>query len=399
MTLYWLISLPTRVNGNQRSGDKSMALSNLRTLVSEVDPTAGSELASLTLPELKVGTLDSLVILSDELAKYDTTFEGILLKLVDTLRNNLKNGHGNNLGTLKDYLKINNRTVDDYLRSFQWNSMKYRTDKSLKEITTNIQTEVTNLDTQLKHKSTQYQTIRNSMVSYERRMTGNLSVRSLTEVVGPEHSISGSEFLTSVFVAVPNNQVKEWESSYETISTMVVPRSSIKIAEDSEFTLYSAVVFKKVAQEFSKGCRERKFVVRDFEYSEEKNEETKKEIERVTKLEVELWRGLLQWCQVTFGDAFSAWIHIKVLRAFTESVLRYGLPPDYVFSVIKPRNEGKLHKKLIEHYGYLAGSRGGVHDDDNNDSEFASVPGVFDDQNYSPYTHFAFNWNAEESQD
>ena len=32
---------------------------------------------------------------------------------------------------------------------------------------------------------------------------------------------------------------------------------------------------------------------------------------------------LMNWLKVNFSQAFSAWIHLKAVRVFTESVLRY----------------------------------------------------------------------------
>jgi V-type H+-transporting ATPase subunit C len=36
-----------------------------------------------------------------------------------------------------------------------------------------------------------------------------------------------------------------------------------------------------------------------------------------------------------FSDTFQAWVHLKALRVHVESVLRYGLPPDFVSAAIK----------------------------------------------------------------
>ena len=51
---------------------------------------------------------------------------------------------------------------------------------------------------------------------------------------------------------------KEWDSSYESLTQMVVPRSSHKIHEDSEYGLYSVTVFKKVIDEYKHHAREKK---------------------------------------------------------------------------------------------------------------------------------------------
>lgn len=38
----------------------------------------------------------------------------------------------------------------------------------------------------------------------------------------------------------------------------------------------------------------------------------------------------MRWLKVNFGEAFIAWVHVKALRVFVESVLRYLLPTGLV---------------------------------------------------------------------
>jgi hypothetical protein len=33
---------------------------------------------------------------------------------------------------------------------------------------------------------------------------------------------------------------------------------------------------------------------------------------------------LIRYCRTNFAEAFVAWIHLKAIRVFVESVLRYG---------------------------------------------------------------------------
>ncbi len=51
---------------------------------------------------------------------------------------------------------------------------------------------------------------------------------------------------------------KEWQAAYEGLATMVVPRSTEMVTEDSEYGLFSVTVFKKVVDEFRMHARERK---------------------------------------------------------------------------------------------------------------------------------------------
>lgn len=39
---------------------------------------------------------------------------------------------------------------------------------------------------------------------------------------------------------------------------------------------------------------------------------------------------MVLWCKVNFGEAFANWTHLKCIRLFVESVLRYGLPVNFL---------------------------------------------------------------------
>ena len=39
---------------------------------------------------------------------------------------------------------------------------------------------------------------------------------------------------------------------------------------------------------------------------------------------------LIRWLKNTFSESYSGWIHLKAIRVFVESILRYGLPPNFV---------------------------------------------------------------------
>lgn len=60
---------------------------------------------------------------------------------------------------------------------------------------------------------------------------------------------------------------KDWETSYETLSSMVVPRSTERIHQDSEYGLYTVTVFKKIIDEFKIHAREKKCVHNTIQHS------------------------------------------------------------------------------------------------------------------------------------
>jgi hypothetical protein len=116
---------------------------------------------------------------------------------------------------------------------------------------------------------------------------------------------------------------------------MVVPRSATLIAADDEFTLYAVTTFKKYRQEFILKSREQKWIPREFKYVEGGIEEERKEVDRVEADERRLWGETLRLARTGWSEAVMIWIHVFVLRVFVETVLRYGLPLDFVCVLVK----------------------------------------------------------------
>merc|ERR1712154_546979 len=61
------------------------------------------------------------------------------------------------------------------------------------------------------------------------------------------------------------------------------------------------------------------------------------------------------FCKNTFSETFANWMHLKLIRCFVESVLRFGLPVDFTISVVKPvkGKEQQLLKVLEQKYAFL----------------------------------------------
>ncbi|KND02766.1 H(+)-transporting V1 sector ATPase subunit C [Spizellomyces punctatus DAOM BR117] len=347
-----------------------------------------AELFPFALPEFKVGTLDSLVVLSDDLSKADTTVEGIATKIADNMRNLLNN----DVEQWKSNLSVNEKSIDAFLRGYQWNSMKYRTDKSLRELTDMILQEVNQIDTLMKTKMTAYTTVKSALQGIQRKQTGNLAVRSLNDIVKKDQLILDSEYLTTLIVAVPKSLISDWINKYETITQMVVPRSSQKIAEDDEYALFTVSLFQRVVDEFTNKAREFKFHVRDFKWDAQAMAAEKKQLAEMGATEREQWTTLLRLCKTNFGEVYSCYIHIKALRVFVESILRYGLPPKFQPMLLKakPKQEQKLKDAVNRHFARLggAGSTGSSADDQQIEEHLQLLLG---DKDYSPVVLFYIN--------
>lgn len=240
-----------------QNNDPHQMMSTLSHTLLHDNVTTSDEMGPLSLPPLKTGTLESLIYLSEDLPKYDTTFTGVVAKIVDTLRNLLNN----DAEALSQHIQVNEQSIDDYLLGWSWNAQRYRVDRSLRDTVETLNKEMTSIDNVMKTKLNAYNLAKGQLQQLQRKRTGNLSVRSLADVVHKEDFADlQSEFLETLLVAVPKNNVKEWQSKYERLTSMVVPRSSRKLAADDEFALFNVTVFKKVKSEFVNKCRENKYV-------------------------------------------------------------------------------------------------------------------------------------------
>lgn len=154
----------------------------------------------------------------------------------------------------------------------------------------------------------------------------------------PSQIIQDSEYLDTLLIAVPNSAVKDFYKTYETMAPMVVPRSAAQIASDDEFTLFALVAFKKHSAEFVHRAREKRWTPREYKYKEGGKEEEAREVGRLEKEERKLWGDALRLAQTGWSEGAMIWIHVLALRVFVETVLRYGLPLDFVCALVQVRS-------------------------------------------------------------
>lgn len=339
---YWLVSAP----GEETPQQTWDTLNNITAKQNNLCVNY-----KFAIPDLKVGTLDVLVGLSDDLSKLDAYCEGVSKKIAQYLGEVLEDRRDK----LHENLLANGVPLETYLTRFQWDIAKYPIKQSLKNISDIIAKQTTQIDGDLKNKANAYNNLKGNLQALGRKECGSLLARNLGDLVKKEDFIQNSEYLETVLVVVPRNLVKDWIKKYETLTDMVVPRSTYEIFSDEEYFLYSVTLFKKVIDEFKHHCRQNKFIVRDFKYSEEmlnagKNEKTKLETDKKKQ-----YGPLVRWLKVNFSEAYIGMIHVKALRVFVESVLRYGLPVNFQAVLMHPTKKTvkKLREVLNQLYSHL----------------------------------------------
>jgi V-type H+-transporting ATPase subunit C len=352
-----------------------------------------AEMFKFEVPSLTVGTLDTLMTLSDDLVKTDGIVESTVRKIERTTAElfNQKSSE----------LTVGGVPAQRYIQQFAWDSAKYPNRRPLKELVAMIAGGAAGIEEELKQLATSFADKQAALQEAKRKSGGNLMKADLNDALDAETmsnvNIIDTEYLRTVFVAIPKQAKENFRSTVESLGndvvgyggpdwskdssklggpisfgnqvdrrkvcgSPVVPGSAQLVKADDESILYAVTIlkgeyeagyyegnefhagsFKDFEPELAKACREKRFVLRDFKWDPSQAAKSAMAREQL-QVEVDgMKSALMRWCKTHFGDAFVAWMHIKAIRVFVESVLRYGLPVDFT-SVLYKVHSGKDHQ-------------------------------------------------------
>ncbi|KAJ8903740.1 hypothetical protein NDN08_004840 [Rhodosorus marinus] len=367
---HWLVSAPSEVG----QGAYEMMREKLENKlgVASVYP--------FRIPAFRVGTLDSLMALSDTLTKHDHAIEQVVDRLLRQYRDLSKKP---DIVPLVEFVEL-----PKYLHNFEWDEAKFSSGDTLEEIESAVMELVARTEDDLKIRLNDYTQTKQAVAGIERRNQGNLMTKSLVGIVKEEEYIE-TEHMQTVFIVVPSYNLDEFLSSYESLATMVIPRSAKVLTSDSDYALVSVTLFKKCVEEFKVACRERRFTVRDFKFKADDIQASEEEYARLrTELE-DQHVNFVKWCETIFGEAVIAQMHLKAVRSFVESVLRYGLPVNFEVAMILPqaKSESRLRAALQEMYGHLGGNWASSNE---KEGETTAIPGIAQEDFY-PYVFSILN--------
>jgi hypothetical protein len=401
---YWLIAVPNERNPSKQLDQLKYETSDLAEVSSFVVPSK----------QMKVGTLDSLMALSDELAKVDGFIEGVVKKTEKTLGDLVDKDQNTQM-----FIERDRTTPEQYVQSFEWKHERFNPQTALKDLAASIFQECTVVDEELKTKMNRFTDVKASLAAIERKESGSLAQKPLEGLVTDDVLRFSSEkefqMVQAVLVVVPKSREEEWKNTYEKLDLLhkaeqqakadehskdaqdkaapasasepvaaasaapavvhhltadeqkladmikaseykqkrldaeraerrrraddrcanVVPRSCKKITEDEELILFRVFVMTKGVDSFKNACKDRRFTVRTVDHV---NADAKQEKDKRSTLESEKNQqlaALIKWCKSAYAELFVSWVHVKAIRVFVESVLRYGLPVNFQAAILK----------------------------------------------------------------
>lgn len=411
--------------------------------------------------KFKVGSIDALMSVSDDLVKLDTALCQVVKKIEKTYADVsslpppekvVKDKPVPELGIMYGQTKYN---PTQFLRNFRWDKGLYPSNLSLHLLKDKISAECNESDESQRKFTQEYNDIKNALIAMERKEQGSLQIRSLAKFVKQSADPSKSDIIetdrfTTLLVVVPRQRLDEFLLSYESMEeeqqkrqieeqarhkeqqekdrqkreamlkekggaagtdnevsaseaksdskaepktkgkadaaaaekkgkevpkTTIIPGSAKVLtteADDKEFALVRIVCFKLSPLpesdlseskrsmsniDFIKSiCRDRKYTVRPYKYDANEDETTKRQLLALAKKRTERWTHLLNWCDVYYDSMFKAWIHVKAMRTYVESVLRFGLSNDWYCCLIMPKKgyEKTMRDVLADLYKNLA---------------------------------------------
>ena len=385
---------------------------------SALSPKVESAVAQFTIPPLLVGTLNTLMTLSDDLVKMDAAARAAVANIerqgkeLHAQRFQADRGSGQAQG---DWMLIEGeKSRDEYLLNFTWAEHKFPSQRPLLDLAAMIASSVERMEDELRHFQQNYAEKRNAKLNLERRTRGNLlnadidtllAVRTRAGEHGVDIPIEGTiaeergtpltphdfvdtQFLQTVTLTVPINAVENFEKEVSVLGieqvsgeegaagvasaegfSPVVPHSSLRVMSDKDSAIFLVTVLKtqrrvsaggdvegwEIADSFKAACRSKRFVLREFKWDPAKMK-AKRLADAQLLSDFNDYEGkTLQWCSVHYGEAVIAWAHLKAIRVFVESVLRYGLPPQFSAFIMKPMKSKRrnIRKILLELYGHL----------------------------------------------
>mmetsp|Transcript_14575 Transcript_14575/g.21967 ORF Transcript_14575/g.21967 Transcript_14575/m.21967 type:complete len:436 (+) Transcript_14575:82-1389(+) len=343
------------------------------------------------IPSLVVGTLDSLMALSDDLNKINNQVETVVRKI--------ERQYEEVAGKDADALRAANEvTVENFLRNFQWDYARYRYQgRQLPDLVSQVQSMVAKVDDELKKLSVSYNEKTQNLSAVQRKKTTNLITSDLEDFLPADitsrFEFVNSEYLLTVLVVVSNQAEPEFLRSYDSLGgdiaafggpdwaasfnptnlgkddgnfgpegnrgrvkgSPVVPGSAVKIHTEGDVHLYSVTVLKGhyeagyfEGSEFVQGkfvdylddiksaFREKRYTIREFNFDPSKAGGVDGQIDQAKWEVQQTLTTIVRWCRAHYGEVFSGWIHLKVVKGFVESVLRYGLPVDFLSVFVEP---------------------------------------------------------------
>jgi V-type H+-transporting ATPase subunit C len=450
---HWIVAMPAE------AGSQTSAVDRMRTVIVETTGRNLCEVHPFEVPIMKVGTLDQLMLLSDEAARADLFVESVLKKVERQVAESynaegaakiaLLAAQGTKAELTKplEMMMVSEgkvMRVHDWATKFRWDVNAWGDrEESLPDVIRRLLAAADKIDSDIRTVSLAYQEKKNALLALERKKSGNLLVAALEDIITPQALASAncewtpadSEYLESCVLIFPKPQEEVFLEIYTQLDdksvplgpegrrdalrgSPVVPGSAKKISEDKDgYVAYIVLILKKFSDTFRVACKEKRITVREFVYDPAQAGSIGRQIDALQREVTERLAQLKSESRRKYVESVTVWFHVKAVRVFVESVLRFGLPVNFRAVLIKQKRDatnaaaatenatrllqgvratwkkvaGSLNHRAVEDVYDLGGKRS------KNDDVDVVIPGISDSAavTANPFVFLDFNLNED----
>lgn len=116
------------------------------------------------------------------------------------------------------------------------------------------------------------------------------------------------------------------------------------------------IIMRKGLEQMKRVCRDNRFTVREYKFDSKAVKNAQAVKDKLALQKKHAWSYMVARCRANFSELYQFWIHLKGIRTFVESVLRFGLPIRLCASCIQlksPLHQQKVRKILGSLYSNL----------------------------------------------
>lgn len=308
----------------------------------------------LDLSKLLSENLDNMFKLNDDLIKQEQEIEGYLKGLEKRIYDLNSNAE------LKVNLGHGYIPFSQGLQTFKWVDNKYpKNGKAITDIMEKIYKKYLDSVKSVKTRSDEFNELQVKLKNKEKgendaQTLMNVDYRDIVE----EHKdkMIETDFLCTMLCFVPTGNEKNFLSKYEElIDNMVVPSSAEKLGGGGtdKAVLYRVVIMKHLKDNFRNESSS-KLRVQSREYNKSEMDKRPQEQEEIRKLKNDIdecKRKLYDLSTSVYSEIFIALLHIKFLRVYLESNLKYTNGEYFTVSVnVSKEKEARLVSTLIKSF-------------------------------------------------
>jgi len=229
---HWIIAVPnTAASGTAARGRSTEEEARLTRRAHDMRTSRLADNFEFNIPKLKVGTLDTLMALSDDLAKVDTFVDGVLKKVKRAYIDNKGAESDLVVSYAPDEKAPREVTPPYYVEHWEWSIAKYPPVAPLKDLTTGIQQAVGSIDDDLRKRTSKLTEVTTAVITIERKETGSLLVKPLGPLIKPQ-DVFERDFITTLLVVVPRSKEEEFEHTYEILEDLAAQEKEAAARED-----------------------------------------------------------------------------------------------------------------------------------------------------------------------